>query len=293
VYRQRWNAISARINGVSDAAYLLAQFLQVGASDSYGVQKRIGKECFQILTILKAFADEYEATIPNTMKRRIEEFYTQNAQLFEESEYSADAGARARASIVLLSSLCAELNFLVSDEQELLFSKTERAFLHLRQVIVANRREREVWIDALSSGEVACEKLGAAHLLWHGIYAFKVDAAGARTDLIAPELPDLKQIARSADGLILTEWKSVTSSNAREKFAQALNQARIYSQGALAGIELRKYRFLVGVSEKALPPEMVPSDVEERGVVYRHINIPVNPSSPSVQARRGSADLAR
>src|ERR1700722_9028346 len=48
-------------------------------------------------------------------------------------------------------------------------------------------------VQTTGAGSVACERLGAVHLLWHGIFAFKVDGSGARTDLIAPEQPDLNQ----------------------------------------------------------------------------------------------------
>jgi hypothetical protein len=34
---------------------------------------------------------------------------------------------------------------------------------------------------------LACEKLAGVHLLLHGIWAFKVHAAGERTDLVFPQ----------------------------------------------------------------------------------------------------------
>jgi hypothetical protein len=55
-------------------------------------------------------------------------------------------------------------------------------------------------------------------------------------------------------------------------------QARRYAQGALAGIELTGSRYLVVVSRREVA---VPDDLNEGGVVYRHINIPVEGRVPS------------
>ena len=286
MYSKRWEAISARIKGIADAAGVLAQFLQVHSGDSYGMQKAIGKECAEVLRSLRDFEQEFRSTLPQRVRQRINEFATNREPLFQGASQEGD---KARAAIVLLSALRSELGFLFADEQELIRSKTERAFLHLQRVLAANERERDVWKKAHDSGEVACEKLGAAHLLWHGIFAFKVDGSGARTDLIAPEPPDLNQVIHVADGLVLTEWKVVSAKNASDKFAEALRQAELYRAGVLAGIELAGYRFLVGVSEHALPPAAIPGDLECNGAIHKHINIVVNPATPSVQARQETA----
>jgi hypothetical protein len=203
--------------------------------------------------------------------------------LFEAAKQEGD---KARAAVVLLSALRSELSFMLADEQELIRSKTERAFLHLQRMLAANSRERDIWMGAYSSGEVACEKLGAVHLLWHGIFAFKVDGAGARTDLISPEPLDLNQAARVADGMVLTEWKLADASNANAKFREAKTQAQLYREGVLAGIELARYRFIIVISKEVLPPATIPGDLECGGAIYKHINIALKPARPSVQARR-------
>jgi hypothetical protein len=46
----------------------------------------------------------------------------------------------------------------------------------------------------------------------------------------------------------------------------------------LAGSELVGYRYAVVVSEKHVH---IPEDIREKDVLYRHINIAVNPSTPS------------
>ena len=93
-------------------------------------------------------------------------------------------------------------------------------------------------MNAFSTNEPACEQLGSTHLLWHGIFAFKVSATGARSDLMYGELPDDTLLTRSVEGLVLTEWKLANDAkSAKEGFNVARVQADRYSQGPLAGIE--------------------------------------------------------
>jgi hypothetical protein len=116
--------------------------------------------------------------------------------------------------------------------------------------------------------------------LQHGIWAFKVDAAGARTDLVFQEPSEpLPEAARYVDGLVLTEWKKASlEDEADRRFEEARLQARRYAAGALAGIELAGYRYAVVVSRNEVA---VPDDLREDGVVYRHVNIQVDPRTPS------------
>ncbi len=126
---------------------------------------------------------------------------------------------------------------------------------------------------------MACEKLGAVHLLLHGIWAFKVDAAGARTDLVFQEPASLEGVQRYAAGLVLTEWKkAVVTAEVNQRFQEARSQAKRYSQGSLLGSELTSYRYAVVVSERQVE---VPNDLKEGNVIYRHINIAVDPQVPS------------
>lgn len=125
-----------------------------------------------------------------------------------------------------------------------------------------------------------CEKLGAVHLLLHGIWAFKVDAAGGRTDLVFQEpAGDLIDEQRYVAGFVLTEWKKAASAeDAPKRFEEARKQAQRYAAGVLAGSELRGYRYAVVVSPHQVE---VPDPLLKNGVVYQHINIAVNPKTPS------------
>src|SRR5258707_13086277 len=65
------------------------------------------------------------------------------------------------------------LSFILSDTQEVLRSRADRAFEHLQRMIVADSDYKAKWQAAFDRGEEACEQLGAVHLLLHGIWAFK------------------------------------------------------------------------------------------------------------------------
>jgi len=195
-------------------------------------------------------------------------------------------------AVVLLTSFESEMTYLMADGQAAIRSRTERAFTHLQRLIVADASTRDKWIEALESGETECEKRGAVHMLAHGIWAFKVHAAGGRTDLVFQEpLNDFGAVRRAAEGLVLTEWKICRAKdNPATKFEEARAQAQLYSTGALAGVELTSFRYAVVVSEDFVDP---PADLPDGPVIWRHLNIAVKPSSPSNSARRGRADGRR
>lgn len=118
----------------------------------------------------------------------------------------------------------------------------------------------------------------------HGVWAFKADAGG-KTDLILNEpLPLSSIIESAADALVLTEWKIVKHHNElNNKIQEAQKQTEIYSSDVLGGVEITNYRYLVMVSEKRMD---MPNDSIKGATIYRHVNISVNPKSPSEEARR-------
>jgi len=185
-----------------------------------------------------------------------------------------------------LAGIESEVSFLLADRQELLRARSERAFLHLQRSLIVDEGLRSRWLTAYKSGEVACEGLGSVHLLAHGIYAFKIDAKGARTDLIFSEPPEPFLERRGLEGMVLTEWKVADDKNAPARFKEARTQTELYKEGALAGSELKAYRYLVAVSLKALSQAAVPADSTVGDVTYRHINIVIDPDVPSKQAKQ-------
>jgi hypothetical protein len=157
-----------------------------------------------------------------------------------------------------------------------------------REGIVVDRDVRGKWQSAFAAGETHCEQLGALALLQHGIWAFKVSGAGERTDLVFGEaLVDSTEPARASEALVLTEWKRVTPIDSSQKATGAVEQAELYSGGILGGFELRDRRFVILVSQKQLA---LPPDVGRGGRIYRHVNIAVDPDTPSVAAKHVRAE---
>jgi hypothetical protein len=147
---------------------------------------------------------------------------------------------------------------------------------------------REKWLHALTANqaEVHCEKLGAIHLLGHGIFGFKATGEGAATDLVLgePLSPGSPGVA-SARALVLTEWKVVRPTDtAAEKAEEARRQASRCATGLLGAFELRTTRYVVLVSRDEL--DRVPAAMAEGSVTYEHVSIVVSRPVPSRHARR-------
>lgn len=240
----------------------------------------------EITERIHILGQRYSSQLPATALKRIEDLQDLHFDSGYASAAQKDPTAVAHFSSKL-QKFRSDFNYLTSDLEGTALRLTARAFLHLQRSIVADHSLREKWKGARAQHEMACEKLGAVHLLQHGIWSFKVDSAGERTDLILGEaLTDqaLGDVYLSAEGLVLTEWKLATQSNSKRKYQEALTQAERYARGSLAAIELKSYRYLVIVSEDFLKD--VPSDIEKEGIFYKYINIAVDPSSPSTQARK-------
>jgi hypothetical protein len=131
------------------------------------------------------------------------------------------------------------------------------AFEHLRRQLMVDEDIRKKWQDAFGKHETACEKLGAIHLLSHGIWAFKVIASGGATDLVFGDPVEnyAKMMRRTARALVLTEWKLIKRQDEiTTKAQQARDQAQIYSGGVLGDAELKRTRYVVLVCQSDLTP---------------------------------------
>jgi hypothetical protein len=284
-YQDQWKALSGRIRGLMQAAHLHARFLSVRSSDTYGSTLRILEQIEQIRSSLQTFRSSFQHTLSPAALVSIENFVNKSNNLVIKSQGGQSARQeRVWAALVLLGAFETEMSFILSDIQQSIRARSELAFSHLQRLIVVDQEFRTKWHNAFEAGEVACEKLAATHLLLHGIFAFKVDAAGARTDLVFQEpAGNFVDERRYVDGFVLTEWKKASSDrDAAKQFEQARSQARHYAQGALAGSELTAYRYAVVVSRRQVTP---PADLAEGEVVYRHVNVAIEPGPPS-RARR-------
>lgn len=286
-WSNEWQALSSRIKGLLDAAAFFYLALHHSSEDARSVKKKvILPEAENIFTSLKAFSDRYQSALPEIAALRLKvflekpEFGTKDF-FTPTTNYEA---ANLQFALTSLAAFQAEFNYIIADTQFIMRRITERAFVHLQRCIIVDEEFRHKWKTAFERRETECEKLGALHLLSHGVWAFKVDALGGRTDLILNEpLAPMPLLERSADALVLTEWKLVKDPNLLEdRIQEALKQAEMYVSTVIGGIELRNYRYLIMVSESRLK---MPDEISKGGVNYRGINIAVNPGNPSKDAR--------
>jgi len=178
----------------------------------------------------------------------------------------------------------ADITRLLADVEAWIGSKTELALKHLQRLLVVDIHLKAKWKLAFNIRETACERLGGTHFLWHGLWAFKVDAHGARTDLVTYEGIDERAVGASGGALVLTEWKKIddpTRATIERVFAQAKGQALNYVSGALGAIELKSTVYLVAVSLHPIPRTQIPPDSVEQGKTFRFVNIVLDPPVPS------------
>jgi len=279
-----WRAISDRIRGFVDATTVFLDANGMQNPDSYGTRrKHLLPAARGIYESVKQFAARHGPALPLTARETLARFSELGQGVLTDT--NLDNSEALLAAAATLSGFRAELQFQLADLSALILRTTERAFLHLQRQIVADPDHQRKWQEAFEEGEPACERLGSVHLLQHGIWAFKVSAEGGRTDLVFREpLKDLEAVADAADALVLTEWKVVNSAGElASKIQEARMQAELYAAGVLGGVELAGYRYLVMVSEDLLH---MPEDEDGNDVQYRHRNVAVSPSTPSVVARR-------
>ena len=284
---QEWQALSARIHGLLDAGSFFYSALQNYSSDNMGVRKKILLANAQkIFESLNNYLEEYQAAFPKEAFESLKRFLEQHD--IKNINFTPDPGqvrGHVQFALTSLAAFQSEFSYIITDTQAVALRITERAFAHLQRSIVADDEIRKKWLSAFSDGEPKCEKLGSLHLLSHGVWAFKAHAEKGRTDLILNEpLSDISMIEKTSTALVLTEWKVVRQSNELDaKIKEAYEQTKIYKAGVLSGIELANYRYLVMVSQKSMK---MPDNLVESSIVYRLINVPVEPDTPSKEAKK-------
>lgn len=283
-WRTEWRAISDRIGGFVEATTVFLRGLGVENSDGYATRrKHLLPAARDIYAAITRFGEVHRSALPPPGQISVERFVKDGKGPF--TDVGLDNIEAVVATATALAGFRSELEYHLADLSAVQVRTTERAFQHLQRQIVADSDYRKKWQAVYKEGEPKCEGLGSVHLLQHGIWAFKVSSEGGRTDLVFAEpLGDLDAVARSAEALVLTEWKLVRSpAELPAKIAEARLQADLYSAGVLGGLELASYRYLVMVSESIL---LMPPDVTAEGIQYCHRNVAVNPSTPSKISRR-------
>ncbi|MEX1187523.1 MAG: hypothetical protein WEA80_13130 [Gemmatimonadaceae bacterium] len=281
-WRTDWLALHDRIEGVEQSLDLYLHSLKVSSEDPYGVRKKVFRPAFHsIVGALRNFRSSHSKSLPTNAANAIDRFLSDNANMIESAQL--DNFGHMVACVTALSGFRSELRFQLTDRSAALLRLTERAIAHLQRTLVADLFAQERWRAAYDAGEVACERLGAVHLLLHGIWAFKTSAAGERTDLVYGE-PVSEDSLSAAEGLVLTEWKLVRKpSELQDKLSAGEAQAALYAAGILGGVELADSRFVIAVSLDRLS---MPADEIRSGVIYRRRNIAITPSTPSVSAMK-------
>jgi len=214
MWLSEWRAICARISGLHKAAAFTAEMLPDHKRDyASGTAIALIGHANRIGESLMSFLDQFGPALPDQARNSLKHFCLNR----QKGKFFADTTARPPAtellpSIALLLSFQAAFEYLVSDSEYLTKTLVGRAFVHLRSSIAADRKVRQSWIEAFNRGEPACERLGASHLLLHGVWSFKASAEHARTDLVLSDpRTDWDEPRRAAQGLVLTEWKRVAA----------------------------------------------------------------------------------
>jgi hypothetical protein len=181
-----WTALSAQIIGLVEAAGVYLTELSPRDSDQYDVSGDLLQNAHHVFERLQRFQNNHAAALPQEALRCLHSFLWRYSGSFTQP---AGGPPRGQAVVTLLASFRAEFTYLVSDTEAVARSRVVRTFTHLQRSIVADDGVRATWDGAFhrkgtknSTAETACEKLGATHLLLHGVWAFKADATGGRTD---------------------------------------------------------------------------------------------------------------
>lgn len=277
-----WPALSARIRGLGAASHLAGRLLSPNLDASPGLLE-LQKQANDVLQELEKFHVSLGTSAPNVVVAIMRLLGTAGPMFANSSALSPDSRlSHIRSGLVMIAAAEAEISYLLRDRQAAILSRANRAFVHLKRLIMVDENVKSKWQGAYKAGEPDCERIGAVHLLGHGVWAFKAHASGGRTDLVYQEpLTDLDEVRRTADGLVLTEWKRLVKGESPEKrFEDARRQSEDYATGVLAGTELRSYRFAILVSKHQVE---TPGDRQVGDITYRHVNIAVEPHTPSKQ----------
>ncbi len=272
----KWRATSARILSLVPAGEF---FFKTQENDNFGVTPVLLRNAQDIVAGLRDLLSTNGALLPaaaaDSLQRLLTEYDDRFGRTAGASGFPAVAGV-----LPLLISFRAEFEYLLSDTELIARSLVVRALVHLQRSLVADSELAEKWQAAFTKGETACERLGACHLLSHGIWAFKTSAEGERTDLIlGTPLEVGDDLLRAVEALVLTEWKMVrNAAETTQKAEAAYQQAKRYAAGILAGFELASRRYLILVSDDHLD---LPDSIRDSEITYEYRNIAVSPRTPS------------
>lgn len=200
-----WAALSKRISGLLRAGEFYNRCQPISAVGSSQVAIReLLPNSREVFNLLGNFLERHRASLSIQAVASLEQFVERNREIFDiNSERQTNPEVRTQFRLTALASFQGEFSFNLADFEAATRRVTERAFSHLQRSIVADPDIKKKWENAFKKGEVPCEKLGAVHLLSHGIWAFKADAACERTDLVMGDA-----LTRPKQSRWPTEWCS-------------------------------------------------------------------------------------
>src|SRR5262245_46140665 len=177
-YRSAWTTLSARIGGFVNSGNAYMSVL-TGSGDPGGVARRTLLPAIeQLYDALRDFAHIHSKSMPEAAQRCLAAYIEKDGPDWKGS--NPDATAVAPRAVAALSIFLDEMQFHLADSSVYACRLTERALSHLQRLIVVDHAIRSSWQAAYTSGETDCEKLGAIHLLQHGIWSFKAHTATER-----------------------------------------------------------------------------------------------------------------
>lgn len=203
-YADHWAALATRIKSLQRAGELYGLFQSYHQEDTYVAGTFLREQCGALVQSLEHFRHDFASSLPSAAFDRIDQFLgTRIVQAAKDAK--AEQIGAARGALVALAAFEAEITYLLAGRQEQIRARAERALLHLQRILAVDAEVSVKWANAFKDGETACERLGAVHFLYHGIYAFKVRAERGRTDLVYNEPPPDALLAQAVEGMVLTE----------------------------------------------------------------------------------------
>ena len=272
-----WDALSKRIGGIVEASSFLFQCRENDEAFSTNVLIESCKQTADAIDRLSVYEKFMSASAADALVR-FRDWWKRT------TEINTTGFQGVMAYTAVLAAFRSEFDHLFADHEAVVRSRVARAFLHLQRSLMADEDVHNKWEKAFAVGETACEKLGALHLLSHGILAFKAYAPGERTDLILGDrLVIDDDLIAGTEGIVLTEWKRVkVGDKPVDKQREAKAQAVRYSTGGMAGFELRSERYLVLVGDQEFASI---ADEREGAVLYKTIPLFLTRDTPSKAAR--------
>lgn len=273
---QRWKSISAKISQLQELSRAYFDSINSYGVDHYGIGGS------QIIPAARDIFNEILEVRKNhpQLPAQVSLLIGKLEKSFGGHKFTGIPGAGG--ALVILGIFNSEMGFYLKDHEIMTKDKVRLAFLHLQRTLMIDLEVQKKWQAAFQEGESALERLGATHLLAHGLWAFKPRGATERLDLIFGHDIKSEEVELTGSSLVLTEWKSVKAETLNEKSKEVLSQVRKYGLGGLPGAELKREKYLVMVSENPLemPPALMDGDIR-----YLYFNLVINPAKLELSPR--------